>query len=76
MMEQSDFDSILQDYERSINEVKSEQRDLAAALLEKGMGVNMPMDSKNTTNDAFDQRSMTKTKPSKVAESWNAMKRK
>jgi TPR repeat protein len=76
MMEQSDFDSILQDYERSINEIKSEQRDLAAALLEKGMGVNMPMDSKNTTNDAFNQRSMTKTKPSKVAESWNAMKRK
>ncbi|KAL7504033.1 hypothetical protein ACHAXN_001964 [Cyclotella atomus] len=82
VIEQSEFDSILHDYEITVNARKSEDRDCAAPLLAKGMGCKMSMDSKNGTNDdgatkSFDPLSKTMSKLSKeVTESWNLMKRK
>lgn len=47
-MSKSDFNSILHDHEISVNEIKSEQRDLAAALIANGMGCNMSLGSKKS----------------------------
>jgi TPR repeat protein len=44
VIEQSEFDSILEDYETSVNEEMNEERDLAAALLAKSKrGQEIPM---------------------------------
>lgn len=42
-----DFDKIVDAYQKSSNETKSKERDIAASLLAKGLGSNMPLDQKS-----------------------------
>lgn len=46
-MQSFDFDKIVDAYQKSSNETKSKERDIAASLLAKGLGSNMPLDQKS-----------------------------